>query len=74
MKNLLFLFLLTLQSSVAFSANTPKAATPQSPLEISAQVSLKSYMGLVEEYLSGVLRNEKLIALTSEAKSKNGKP
>jgi hypothetical protein len=59
-----------------FLTLTPPSAGAQSPAAphvaaVDAQVALNAYQGLVEEYLTGVLRGARAIALSSAARSAN---
>jgi methyl-accepting chemotaxis protein len=51
-------------------ASFAACAEPQpAPMTTDARVTLKAYQGLVEEHLVGILRAEKALAVTSDAKS-----
>lgn len=72
MKYALLASLLILISSLSFaSPQLTTSPTNVTNMTLPPQVVLKSYMGMVEEYLLGVLRNQRLIALTNEAQTKN---
>lgn len=55
---------------VLAAASLAAYAEPQpAPMATDARVTLKAYQGLVEEHLAGILRAEKALAATSDAKS-----
>lgn len=61
---------LLVYSLLLIAPSWSQAASPSSAkVNIEPQISVNTYMGLVEEYLAGVLRTVRTLALTSEAKS-----
>ncbi|MEY4615349.1 MAG: hypothetical protein RJB66_309 [Pseudomonadota bacterium] len=63
LQRLLYITLITAPTpSFGVTKETP-------PITLEPQISVSTYMGLVEEYLAGVLRTVKTLTLTSEAKS-----
>jgi hypothetical protein len=55
--------------AVALCLLTMRAEAKAAPVKLEPEVALGALMGLVEEHLEGILRTEKVIAATTEAKS-----
>ncbi len=62
-------FALLLSAILMLSSVSSWAESPSTSLHLEPQAALGAYKGLVEDHLSGVLRTERVLALTSEARS-----
>jgi methyl-accepting chemotaxis protein len=51
------------------AAEDPKRPDDQCPVMVDGRVALRAVQGLVEEHLAGILRLEKVLAATSDARS-----
>jgi len=63
-------FISILMSAVAaLCLLTVRAEAKAASVRLEPEVALVAFMGLVEEHLEGILRTEKVVAATSEARS-----
>ena len=62
-------FALVFSAILMLCSLTAQAESKTASLNLEPQVALGAYKGLVEDHLSGVLRTERVMALTSEARS-----